>query len=90
MQEVLLHKGERQFGEVSAALAALHQQLGAQRNRVGSLRSAVVDAGAARDEVYQLARDLMQERAKVTALEGELSKPLNVHRWRKLEGKHRS
>ena len=28
----------------------------------------------------------MQERGKVAALSAELETPLNVHRWRKLEG----
>jgi len=37
-------------------------------------------------EVYQLQRELLQERTKVKALSEELENPLNVHRWRKLEG----
>merc|ERR1712093_300947 len=37
-------------------------------------------------EVYHLQRDLLQERTKVKALSEELENPMNVHRWRKLEG----
>merc|ERR1712039_1104542 len=37
-------------------------------------------------EVYQLQRELLQERTKVKALSEELENPMNVHRWRKLEG----
>ena len=37
-------------------------------------------------EVLQLQKDLLQEKAKVKALKTELENPLNVHRWRKLEG----
>lgn len=37
-------------------------------------------------EVFQLQRELLQERTKVKALSEELENPLNVHRWRKLEG----
>ena len=33
-----------------------------------------------------LQRELLQEKTKVTALSEELENPLNVHRWRKLEG----
>ncbi|CAN0014840.1 unnamed protein product [Ectocarpus fasciculatus] len=39
-----------------------------------------------RREVFQLQRDLLQEKAKVKALSEELENPMNVHRWRKLEG----
>jgi hypothetical protein len=37
-------------------------------------------------EVLQLQRELLQEKTKVTALSEELENPMNVHRWRKLEG----
>merc|ERR1712174_47637 len=37
-------------------------------------------------EVFSLQRELLQERTKVKALSEELENPMNVHRWRKLEG----
>lgn len=37
-------------------------------------------------EVYHLKRELLQEKTKVKALSEELENPMNVHRWRKLEG----
>eukprot|EP01041_Mallomonas_annulata_P007788 gene7788-15929_t len=39
-----------------------------------------------RRQVLQLQKDLLQEKTKVTALSEELENPMNVHRWRKLEG----
>jgi hypothetical protein len=36
--------------------------------------------------VFNFTRELLQERTKVTALSEELENPMNVHRWRKLEG----
>ena len=36
--------------------------------------------------MHHLSRELLQERAKVKALSEELETPMNVHRWRKLEG----
>lgn len=39
-----------------------------------------------RHEVFLMERDLTRERLKRTALEEELQKPMNIHRWRKLEG----
>ncbi|KAF4697849.1 hypothetical protein FOZ62_015246, partial [Perkinsus olseni] len=37
-------------------------------------------------EAYQLQQQLLAERAKVKALSDELEKPMNVHRWREVEG----
>ena len=39
-----------------------------------------------RRETLALQRELLQEKTKVTALSEELENPMNVHRWRKLEG----
>lgn len=39
-----------------------------------------------RNEVFRLQKELLQERTKVKALSEELENPMNVHRWRKLEG----
>lgn len=39
-----------------------------------------------RQEVFHLERDLTRARLKCRALEEEVQNPLNVHRWRKLEG----
>ena len=39
-----------------------------------------------RRDVSRLQRELLDERTKVRALSEELENPMNVHRWRKLEG----
>ena len=39
-----------------------------------------------RREVYHLQRELLRERTRCKALEEELENPMNIHRWRKLEG----
>ena len=36
--------------------------------------------------MHHLSRELLRERAKLKALSEELETPMNVHRWRKLEG----
>ena len=36
--------------------------------------------------MHQLQREVLSERTKVKALSEELENPMNVHRWRKLEG----
>lgn len=37
-------------------------------------------------EIYHVQRELLRERTRCRALEEELENPMNVHRWRKLEG----
>ena len=37
-------------------------------------------------ELLTVQREILQEKTKVTALSEELENPMNVHRWRKLEG----
>jgi hypothetical protein len=39
-----------------------------------------------KQEVFHLERDMMKWRLKCRALEEELQNPMNIHRWRKLEG----
>jgi chromosome segregation ATPase len=39
-----------------------------------------------RKEIFSLSKELSLEKIKVRALSEELENPLNVHRWRKLEG----
>merc|ERR1712065_37096 len=39
-----------------------------------------------RHEMLHMQKELLQEKTKVTALSEELENPMNVHRWRKLEG----
>merc|ERR1712124_153572 len=53
---------------------------------MGLLSSSVSNIDSLRNEVYHLQRELLQERTKVKALSEELENPMNVHRWRKLEG----
>jgi len=49
-------------------------------------RQSVANIDVLQKEVFQLQRELLQERTKVKALSEELENPMNVHRWRKLEG----
>merc|ERR1712100_153942 len=37
-------------------------------------------------EIHHLNKELLQEQSKCKALQEELENPMNVHRWRKLEG----
>jgi uncharacterized protein (DUF3084 family) len=60
-------------------IADLKRELTLLRNSVGKVDTL-------KNEIYHLERQLLQERTKVKALSEELENPLNIHRWRKLEG----
>merc|ERR1712127_831484 len=46
----------------------------------------VANIGDLKKDIFSLQRELLRERTKVKALSEELENPMNVHRWRKLEG----
>merc|ERR1719517_205971 len=86
IQESTLKKGEIQYKNRL-------DESKKQREGIAKLREDIIQAqrkaGNVDDlkkEVYHLQRELLQERTKVKALSEELENPMNVHRWRKLEG----
>merc|ERR1712226_1188246 len=86
IQQRTLQQGEiayKQRLEESRGLmiltASLKRELKIERQQVANIDDL-------KKEVYQLQRELLQERTKVRALSEELENPMNVHRWRKLEG----
>jgi predicted RNase H-like nuclease (RuvC/YqgF family) len=64
----------------------LKTKIGDLKRELHVLKSSVSNVDQLRKEVYHLQRELLQERTKVKALSEELENPMNVHRWRKLEG----
>jgi Mg2+ and Co2+ transporter CorA len=56
------------------------------KRELAVLRSKVSKVDQLKNEVYHFERQLLQERTKVKALSEELENPMNIHRWRKLEG----
>ena len=68
------------------ALRILKLKINDMKRELQLLSSSVSNIDSLRNEVYHLQRELLQERTKVKALSEELENPMNVHRWRKLEG----
>merc|ERR1719398_344341 len=86
IQESTLKKGESQYRHRL-------EEIKKQKDGIGGLKYDLVVNHQQADniedhkkEVYHLQRELLQERTKVKALSEELENPMNVHRWRKLEG----
>jgi len=86
IQESTLKKGESQYRHRL-------EEIKKQKDGIAGLKYEQVVATQQAEniedhkkEVYHLQRELLQERTKVKALSEELENPMNVHRWRKLEG----
>lgn len=86
IQESTLGKGETQYKN-------RQDEIRRQRDAIAALKVELLEAQQEAEniddlkkEVYHLQRELLQERTKVKALSEELENPMNVHRWRKLEG----
>merc|ERR1719454_970424 len=53
---------------------------------VGEAKNQVTNVSALKREIHHLNKTLLREEAKAKALQEELENPMNVHRWRELEG----
>merc|ERR1711939_418920 len=86
LQQSTLKKGEIQFRERVQNVGALRDKIVALKQELGQATTTVAHVGSLRKEIHVLNRELAIEQIKVTALNVELGNPMNVHRWRKLEG----
>merc|ERR1711998_711003 len=74
------------MGERLEEIRTLRIKIASLKRELHIAKQQVVSIDDLKREVYQLQRELLQERTKVKALSEELENPMNVHRWRKLEG----
>ena len=81
-----LEKGQAQYNERLADVRVLKLKVGDLTRELGIARDQAGQLAELKRELYRLQRELLQERTKVKALSEELENPMNVHRWRKLEG----
>jgi chromosome segregation ATPase len=86
IQASTLAKGEIQYRERLADIRALKLEINNTRRQLAIRQHEVTNIEALKNEVYYVQRELLQERTKVKALSEELENPMNVHRYRKLEG----
>jgi len=86
IQDSTLSKGEAQYKKLLESLHGQRSDIGELKRDLYIARQQAESAGSLEKEVYHLQRELLQERTKVRALSEELENPMNVHRWRKLEG----
>ncbi|CAN0489210.1 unnamed protein product [Ectocarpus sp. 12 AP-2014] len=86
IQTSSLHQGEVRYQQLLDTIADLEGQIKSmEKDLVSSMSQQAGDLNELTTASNKLEKDLMRERAKMTALVEELELPLNVHRWRKLE-----
>ncbi|XP_026674723.1 cilia- and flagella-associated protein 58-like [Ceratina calcarata] len=81
-----LQRGEIQYNQRLEDIRLLKLEVKKLRTEKALLSKNIANMSDLRQEVFHLNRDLTRERMKVMALEEEVQAPLNIHRWRKLEG----
>eukprot|EP00879_Flechtneria_rotunda_P014920 GHRR01015590.1.p1 GENE.GHRR01015590.1~~GHRR01015590.1.p1 ORF type:complete len:361 (+),score=108.58 GHRR01015590.1:380-1462(+) len=86
IQQSTLSRGQMQYRDRLNEIRVLKIKLADLKRELHVLRTGVANVDVLKREVASLGRQLLQERTKVKALSEELENPLNVHRWRKLEG----
>lgn len=85
IQKSTLKKGENYYQEKIADIENLVETI---RKTKRELKDAEMETECIPDlkrEIYLLQKELLEQQQKVKFLSDELQKPLNVHRWRKLE-----
>lgn len=86
IQNSALEKGAIQFREKIEDIRMLKLKISELSRKLHVLSSQISKIKDLKIEKHQLQKLLLQERTKVKALSEELENPMNVHRWRKLEG----
>mmetsp|Transcript_11726 Transcript_11726/g.15306 ORF Transcript_11726/g.15306 Transcript_11726/m.15306 type:complete len:887 (-) Transcript_11726:297-2957(-) len=86
IQSSTLRKGEAQYAQRLQDLRTMKLKVVDLERELRIAKSSNSQMGDLKREVSQLQRELLQEKTKVKALSEELENPMNVHRWRKLEG----
>jgi hypothetical protein len=86
IQQSTLRQGESQYQERLNDLRVLKLKVKDVMRELMISKKQGSQTDDLKREVFRLQKDLLQEKTKVKALSEELENPMNVHRWRKLEG----
>merc|ERR1719277_2816698 len=86
IQQSTLQKGEVQYEERAIEVGRLRSEIRKAKAEVSNAKSQVTNIEGLKREIHHLDKTLLREEAKAKALQVELENPMNVHRWRELEG----
>ena len=86
IQQSTLNKGELQYKSRVEDIRILKLEIKRLRRERKILTAKVANIDDLGKEIFHVQKELLKERTRCRALEEELENPMNVHRWRKLEG----
>lgn len=86
IQKSTLTKGQAQFEDKQKEIAGLQKRIHALSFEKDASNNQLGYEDSLKRELFRLEKELLEEKTKIRALSDELDHPLNVHRWRKLEG----
>ncbi|XP_037605427.1 cilia- and flagella-associated protein 58 [Sebastes umbrosus] len=85
IQQSILKKGDFRYTQQMDDVRLLKLEIMSLRRKKNILDKAVPNTEDLRRELFHLQRELLRERTRNSVLEEQL-KPINIHRWRRLEG----
>ena len=86
VQEKVLARGEGAYQERLEDIRVLKLEIKRMAHEAAVSARSTRATDDLKQEVLQLQKDLLAERARTRSLQSEVESPLNVHRWRKLRG----
>jgi len=86
IQQSTLQKGEIQYRERVMEVNVLRADIRETKATVAEAKTQVTNVSNLQREIHHLHKTLLREETKAKALQEELENPMNVHRWRELEG----
>ena len=86
IQDSMLQQGEQQYVKRLTDLKRVKTEVREQKSVLEELQEKTLAIKDLKKEVHFLQKELLEEQVKVRCLSEELENPMNVHRWRKLEG----
>ncbi|NWW77365.1 CFA58 protein, partial [Climacteris rufus] len=85
IQQAILNRGETEYRQRMEDVRILKLEIKKLRREKGILGKSVANVDELRWEFNHMQKELLREQTRCKILEEELQKPLQVHRWRKLE-----
>ncbi|NWX27226.1 CFA58 protein, partial [Notiomystis cincta] len=85
IQQAILNRGESEYRHRLEDMRLLKLEIKKLRREKGILGKSVANVEELRWEFNHMQKELLREQTRCKILEEELQKPLQVHRWRKLE-----
>ncbi|NXO14758.1 CFA58 protein, partial [Oriolus oriolus] len=85
IQQAILNRGETEYRQRMEDMRILKLEIKKLRREKGILGKNAANVEELRWEFNHMQKELLREQTRCKILEEELQKPLQVHRWRKLE-----